>query len=88
MQEELTTQIVDYIAEIVMAKEPDGAPMKQGSDIGGVGVVIRARHMCMELRGVGHSGDMITSAMRGVFLTKPEARAEFLQLRLEMRETL
>lgn len=47
---------------------------------GGVGVVIRASHMCMTLRGVKHEGDMVTSALRGVFLSKPEARAEFLQM--------
>jgi GTP cyclohydrolase I len=80
VQEELTAQIADHVAELVMTK----ANMVAGANVGGVGVVIRARHMCMELRGVGHTGDMITSAVRGVFLTKPEARAEFLQLRSEL----
>ena len=47
---------------------------------GGVGVVIRARHMCMELRGVNHASDMITSALRGKFLNEPQVRAEFLKL--------
>lgn len=88
VQEELTTEIADVIAGHVMAKDSEGKVKKQGADIGGVGVVIRARHMCMELRGVEHVGDLITSAVRGVFLTKPEARAEFLQLRTEMREAL
>lgn len=46
----------------------------------GAGCIVRGRHGCMRLRGVKTSGDVVTSAMRGVFLTKPEARAEFLDL--------
>lgn len=47
----------------------------------GVGVVIEARHMCMVCRGVRkHSGAMVTSEMRGIFLTAPAARQEFLSV--------
>jgi len=70
VQEDLTVQIADHLAELVMAP---------ASGNGGVGVIIKARHMCMELRGVGHTGDMVTSALRGVFLTG-DARIEFLRL--------
>ncbi|KKN68887.1 hypothetical protein LCGC14_0446730 [marine sediment metagenome] len=90
VQEELTAQIADYVASLVVDKDPGkeedkGGPgwRKRARNLGprgGVGVVIHARHMCMELRGVEHKGDLSTSALRGVFLTKPEARAEFLQL--------
>ena len=73
VQEDLTVQIADHLAELVMEKKQ---ATQQG---GGVGVIIKARHMCMELRGVGHTGDMVTSALRGVFL-HGEARAEFLRL--------
>ncbi len=75
IQEDLTAQIADNLAKLVVS-----ADTSTGGARGGVGVVIRARHLCMEMRGVGHVGDMVTSALRGVFLTKPEARAEFLQL--------
>lgn len=68
VQEELTQQIADSLAEVVVEGEK-----------GGVGVLIQANHLCMEFRGVRHAGDMVTSALRGVFL-KPEVRAEFLQL--------
>lgn len=47
----------------------------------GVGVLIRARHMCMESRGLCQQGHhTITSALRGVIKDQPEARAEFLRL--------
>jgi GTP cyclohydrolase I len=47
----------------------------------GVGVIIKARHMCMELRGV-HAPNVytLTSALRGDFLEKPSTKAEFLEL--------
>lgn len=44
----------------------------------GVGVVIKARHMCMESRGICQQGHhTITSALRGVIKDEPDARAEF-----------
>lgn len=47
----------------------------------GAACVIEASHMCMVARGVNkHGAIMTTSSMLGVFLTKPEARAEFLSL--------
>lgn len=47
----------------------------------GVGVIIRARHMCMESRGVCQQGHhTITTALRGVFKTEPTTRAEFMAL--------
>lgn len=49
---------------------------------GGVGVVIRARHMCMELRGVKHRSDMVTSELRGVF-NEGRVRSEFMALARE-----
>lgn len=67
VQERLTNQVADALAEHL---EPLG-----------VAVVINARHMCMESRGVcqqGHS--TTTSAMRGVFKENPETRMEFLEL--------
>lgn len=47
----------------------------------GIGVVIRARHLCMEMRGV-KAPDVFTttSCLRGAILERPEARAEFLRL--------
>jgi GTP cyclohydrolase I len=47
----------------------------------GVGVVIEARHLCMEMRGVQKpGGQMITSCMLGTFRKDPRTRAEFLEL--------
>ena len=47
----------------------------------GVAVVLKARHMCMEMRGVQKSGcETITSSMTGVFKDDFNARQEFLKL--------
>ena len=67
VQERLTNQIADALNNNLHPK--------------GVGVVITARHLCMESRGIcqqGHS--TVTSALRGVLKENPSARAEFLEL--------
>lgn len=47
----------------------------------GVGVVVKARHLCMESRGICQQGHhTVTSAMRGALRDEPSARAEFLRL--------
>ena len=67
VQERLTSQIADALDTHLNPK--------------GVGVIVRASHACMSSRGVKiHGSVTTTSAMRGVLRTKPEARAEFLQL--------
>ncbi len=45
-----------------------------------VGVVLRCRHMCMEMRGVQKSGTITyTSHLQGDFLNEPAARGEFMK---------
>jgi len=67
-QERLTGQVADALATLVEAR--------------GVGVILTARHLCMEMRGIRLAGsETITSALRGVFLTDAGARREFLQFR-------
>ena len=67
VQERLTVQIADALEEHLQ-------PL-------GVGVIIRARHMCMESRGLCQQGHhTITSALRGVLKTEAAARAEFMLL--------
>jgi GTP cyclohydrolase I len=45
----------------------------------GVGVVIKARHLCMEMRGVqSEDSPTITSAMLGAFRNDARTRKEFL----------
>ena len=47
----------------------------------GVGVVIEARHACMESRGIERRGAItITSELRGCFYDDPTTRSEFLSL--------
>ncbi len=66
LQEQLSEQIANAIVDTI-------APL-------GVGVVIEARHMCMEMRGVQkvHS-TTISSALRGQFL-KQRTREEFFNI--------
>lgn len=67
VQERLTAQIADTIVQVL--------------DPLGVAVIIDAEHACMCHRGVKKSGaSTVTSAMRGVFRDKPEARAELMAL--------
>lgn len=67
VQERLTAQIAQALNEHLQ-------PL-------GVGVVIKARHMCMESRGICQQGHhTITSALHGLLRDDPTARAEFLQL--------
>lgn len=47
----------------------------------GIAVVMQADHFCMHWRGVRDDRSQMTnSVMRGVFLTNPSLRAEFLSL--------
>lgn len=67
VQERLTNQIADAL--------------QQHLDPVGVGVLIRARHMCMESRGICQQGHhTITSALRGALKEDAQARSEFLKL--------
>jgi GTP cyclohydrolase I len=67
IQEQLTKQVAEALNQ---ALSPQG-----------VGVVIEARHLCMEMRGVETPGGrMMTSCMLGTFRRDPRTRAEFLEL--------
>ncbi|MDA0836727.1 MAG: GTP cyclohydrolase I FolE [Planctomycetota bacterium] len=67
VQERLTMQIAETINEVLQPR--------------GVGVVIKAEHMCMQMRGVEkQDSSAITSAMLGHFRTYQETRAEFMNL--------
>lgn len=67
VQERLTVQVVDALMECL---QPLGAACK-----------IKARHLCMESRGVHKQGHhTVTTCLRGAFKEQPETRAEFLSL--------
>jgi GTP cyclohydrolase I len=66
LQERITEQVVTFIDEKL---QPQGAM-----------VVIEARHLCVEMRGVKKTGALtVTSALRGIFHQRP-VREEFLDL--------
>tara|TARA_Y100000310_G_scaffold340952_1_gene438479 strand:- start:829 stop:1746 length:918 start_codon:yes stop_codon:yes gene_type:complete len=67
VQERLTNQIANAIVDHLEAQ--------------GVGVIVKARHMCMESRGICQQGHhTITSALRGAMKEQPETRSEFMLL--------
>jgi GTP cyclohydrolase I len=67
VQERMTTQIARWL---------DGNLAPRG-----VGVVVRAEHSCMTLRGVeAHGAETVTSALLGSVRDDARTRAEFLAL--------
>jgi len=67
IQENMTQQIAEAV--------------EQATNALGVGVQIRAEHMCMAMRGVEKvESETITSRMTGLFRENPATRSEFLQL--------
>jgi len=67
IQEQMTEQIADAISETIKPK--------------GVAVVLHARHMCMEMRGVQKiNSTTVSSALRGLFKRDERTRNEFYNL--------
>jgi GTP cyclohydrolase I len=67
LQERLTRQIAEALNRVL---EPNG-----------VAVVIEARHLCMEMRGVEkQNSETLTSCMLGAFRDDSRTRSEFLEL--------
>ncbi len=67
VQERLTTQVANMLMDEL--------------DPLGVGVVLRAEHLCMRMRGVEKQNSVVvTSAMLGVFRSHQETRQEFMTL--------
>ncbi len=67
IQEQMTEQIADAISETIKPK--------------GVAVVLHARHMCMEMRGVQKiNSTTVSSALRGLFKSDQKTRNEFYNI--------
>jgi GTP cyclohydrolase I len=67
IQEQMTEQIADAISKSINPK--------------GVAVVLHARHMCMEMRGVEKANSTtVSSALRGLFKKDERTRNEFYNL--------
>jgi GTP cyclohydrolase I len=65
LQERMTKQIADALNDTIRPY--------------GVVVVVQARHLCMEMRGVKSGADIVTSEIRGQF-RKSETRNEFFEM--------
>lgn len=67
VQERLTKQVADWLNDELQPR--------------GVGVVLRAEHQCMTIRGVQAAGSTtVTSTMHGLLRTNTASRDEFLAL--------
>ncbi|HET7466872.1 MAG TPA: GTP cyclohydrolase I FolE [Candidatus Dormibacteraeota bacterium] len=67
LQERMTREIAEAVEGVVDAK--------------GVAVVMEARHLCVEMRGVEkHASETVTSSLLGVYLSDAQLRAEFMNL--------
>ena len=67
VQEHLTSDLANVLEEVLKPQ--------------GLGVIVEARHLCMEMRGARSvKSPTITSAMRGAFKADARTRKEFLDL--------
>lgn len=65
-QEYFTQNIANYLQERL---EPLG-----------IGVLVTGTHLCQRMRGIKKYGEMVTSALKGIFLTQQSVKEEFLGL--------
>jgi GTP cyclohydrolase I len=67
VQEDLTRELADFLHKRLRAL--------------GVFVIIKARHLCLEMRGAGtHDVETVSSAIRGIFETRASTKEEALKL--------
>jgi len=67
IQEQMTEQIAEALTQTINPK--------------GVAVVVEARHMCMEMRGVEKiNATTVSSALRGLFKSDKKTRKEFFDI--------
>lgn len=67
VQERMTTMVADNLEKALSPR--------------GVIVVVEARHLCMEMRGIRKPGaETVTSTVRGIFREDPRTRAEAMAL--------
>lgn len=66
-QERLTTQVADFLFDVLQPK--------------GLGIILEAEHLCIKSRGADKQNAFVTtSSFKGFFKSRPETRAEFLNL--------
>jgi GTP cyclohydrolase I len=67
VQEDFTRELADYFQKKLGAR--------------GVFIIVKARHLCMEMRGAKtHDAETVSSAVRGIFDTRASTKAEALRL--------
>ena len=72
LQERLTREIAEAVEALLDAR--------------GVAVVMEARHMCMEMRGVENgASETVTSCLLGAYRTDAQLRAEFMSRAVQPR---
>lgn len=71
IQERLAHEVVDMLAEAL--KDEEYPPL-------GIALVMKASHLCKEMRGVRKHGDMTSGCLTGAFKEDRYVRTEFLDL--------
>ena len=66
IQERLVKDVLDDLEKALQPK--------------GIALVMEGEHLCKTMRGAKKKGKMMTSDLRGVFLTNSDARSEFMRL--------
>ena len=78
------SRVVDHFSRKPQVQENLTSEIARFLDVNlkprGIGVIVKATHLCMEMRGVKHSSVMTTSTLLGSFLHDPTVRAEFMAL--------
>jgi GTP cyclohydrolase IA len=74
IQERLVNDIVEDLWKALCPQEPHINPPLA------MGLVMKGEHLCKTMRGARKKGQMTTIKLKGLFLTKPEAKSEFLSV--------
>jgi GTP cyclohydrolase IA len=74
VQERLVHQIIEHLWDALILYDGDNLiePL-------GMGLTLKAEHLCKTMRGVKKKGMMVTTKLKGAIKTNPDSKSEFMQ---------